>query len=262
MQTAGENGIAIDTLATPTAVNEIVERTSNGAVIFDPSVIAPVSEQTFSAAAWKSVKPVGNLLKSGGRGYTLIISDGSREYVLRHFRRGGVPGRFVKDAYLWWGEDVTRSFAEWRLLHKLAGMGMPVPIPAVARYCRKGPVYTADIITVRVPHIKPLSVRLTDGVGGASFWQSVGAGVCRFHDTGVNHADLNAHNVQIDDDGKMWLLDFDRAKLMPAGTWRQKNLARLHRSLRKIRRQDRRVRYTEKDWNAFLDGYFQASRSS
>ncbi len=141
-------------------------------------------------------------------------------------------------------------------------MGLPVPTPAVARYCKKGPIYAADIITVRVPGIRPLSVRLTEAVGGEAFWQSIGAVICRFHDVGVNHADLSSHNVQVDEGGAIWLLDFDRAKLMPAGAWRQKNLARLHRSLRKIRRLDQSVRFTEKDWEHFLAGYFQESRSA
>jgi 3-deoxy-D-manno-octulosonic acid kinase len=60
----------------------------------------------------------------------------------------------------------------------------------------------------------------------------------------------------------MWLLDFDRARIMPPGPWQQRNLERLHRSLRKIRTQDERVHYAEPAWEVLLEGYFQASRSS
>ena len=244
------------------AMHEVVERTGAGALIYDPTVIDNVSEHTFSARGWKSVRPVEGVLNSGGRGYTLVISNGATDFVLRHYRRGGIVGRFVRDSYVWAGEEKTRSFAEWRLLHKLAKLGLPVPTPAVARYARKGPVYSADIITVFLPGIRPLSGRLIDGAGGEEFWEAIGAGIWRFHDIGVNHADLSAHNLQIDESGKMWLLDFDSARMMPAGAWRQRNLARLHRSLQKIRRQDVRVRYAESDWEALLAGYFQASRSS
>lgn len=261
MHSSGENSPPDDHLLDPLSMHESVERSAGGAIIFDPSIIERVSEKTFSAAAWKQVKPIDNVLQSGGRGYTLIIGDGRAEYVLRHYRRGGLVGRFVRDSYLWLGEDETRCFAEWRLLQKLVRMGLPVPVPAVARYRRKGPIYTADIITVRVPGIRPLSVRLSEGAGGEVFWRALGSSICRFHDSGVNHADLSSHNVQIDESGKVWLLDFDQAKLMPAGTWRQKNLARLHRSLQKIRRANQSVRYSNKDWEQFLLGYFQASRS-
>lgn len=243
-------------------MHENVDRTRNGAIIYDASLIPRVSEKTFSAAAWQHVKPVDNVLQSGGRGYTLIIGDGRQEFVLRHYRRGGLIGRVVRDSYVWLDENRTRSFAEWRLLHKLAKRGLPVPVPAVARYCRKGPVYSADIITVRVPGIRPLSVRLAAGSGGPEFWQALGRAICRFHDEGVNHADLSSHNIQLDEQGAMWLLDFDQAKLLQPGSWRQKNLARLHRSLQKIRRLNPGVRYNEKDWEQFLAGYFQASRSA
>ncbi len=246
----------------PRAVHESVDRTADGAVIYDSSIIANVSAKTFSAAAWKTVRPVDNILQSGGRGYTLIIGDGVNEYVLRHYRRGGLIGRVVRDSYVWAGEDATRSFAEWRVLQKLNHLDLAVPRPAVARYCKRGVLYTADIITVRIPAIQPLSVRLVSGVGGAEFWTNLGRVVCQFHDEGVDHADLSSHNIQIDDNGKVWLLDFDQAKLRPQGPWRQKNLGRLHRSLQKIQRLNSGVRYQESDWGDFLEGYFQGSKSS
>jgi 3-deoxy-D-manno-octulosonic acid kinase len=60
----------------------------------------------------------------------------------------------------------------------------------------------------------------------------------------------------------MFLLDFDRGKIMSAGQWKQKNIARLHRSLRKIKEADNSIHYTEADWNQLLEGYFSASRSA
>ena len=246
----------------PETVHETVDRTSNGAVIYDASVLGQVSERTFSASAWRTVRPVDNVLQSGGRGYTLIVGDGQQEYVLRHYRRGGLVGRFVRDSYVWLGEDKTRSFAEWRLLRRLCRRGLAVPRPAIARYCRRGPFYSADIITVRIPKIQPLSVRLIGGAGGEAFWQALGREICSFHDHSVDHADLSAHNVQLDEEGKVWLLDFDQARLRTAGSWRQKNLARLHRSLQKIKRLNSGVHYHPKDWEHFLTGYFQASKSA
>ena len=103
-------------------MNETVDKTSNGAILYDTAIIDQVSAKTFSAAGWKTVSRVDNVLRSGGRGHTLIIGDGTNEYVLRHFKRGGVVGRFVHDSYIWLGEDKTRSFMEWRLLYKLHAM--------------------------------------------------------------------------------------------------------------------------------------------
>ncbi len=241
---------------------ETVEKTSNGAILYDTAIIDQVSEKTFSAAGWKTVRPVDNVLRSGGRGHTLIISDGKNDYVLRHFMRGGLIGRLIRDSYFWLSEEKTRSFMEWRLLYKLTQMGLPVPRPAVARYCRTGTIYTADIITRYVPGIRSLSIRLAQRSGNEEFWTSLGAGIRRFHEAGVDHADLNAYNIQVAANDDLTLLDFDRGSLRTPGPWQQKNLARLHRSLQKISRLDPRVNYTEANWQQFLEGYFQATKSS
>ena len=248
--------------AASAAIHETREALADGAMIFDASVIPEASERSFSAAGWESVRPVENVLNSGGRGNTLILANGQQEFVLRHFRRGGLIGRFVRDRYLWSGEDRTRPFAEWRVLQRLANLGMPVPRPAVARYSRSGPFYTADIITVRVPGIRALSARIAEPKTANVDWSGIGATLRSFHDQGVNHADLSAHNLQIDDSGKAWLLDFDQARFMEPGSWQQGNLARLHRSLRKVKGLDPSVRYVEQHWEQLLAGYFQASRSS
>jgi len=243
-------------------MTDAVEKTGTGAILYDTDLLDQVSDRTFSAGAWKSVRPVESALRSGGRGYTIIVGDGRREFVLRHFRRGGLIGRIVRDSYVWQGEDKTRSFAEWRLLRKMLRLGLPVPQPVVARYCRRGPFYTADLIMLRIPGIRPLSMRLAEDRRDLRYWQSIGAGIAEFHRAGVNHADLNAYNVQLDDDGKLWLLDFDKGRIEPPGAWQQRNLDRLHRSLQKVRKLDSRIRFTPDDWSALLEGYFQASRSA
>lgn len=243
-------------------MNETVDKTSNGAILYDTTIVDQVSAKTFSAAGWKTVRRVDGVLRSGGRGHTLIIGDGANEYVLRHFNRGGFVGRFVRDSYIWRGEDKTRAFMEWRLLSRLFAMGLPVPKPAVARYCLSGRTYTADIITCRIAGIRSLSIRLAEKRASDEFWRLLGACIRKFHDAGVNHADLNAYNVQVNADDEITLLDFDRGRVMPAGSWQQKNLARLHRSLRKILHLNPRVHYSDANWQQLLDGYFQESRSA
>jgi 3-deoxy-D-manno-octulosonic acid kinase len=192
----------------------------------------------------------------------MIVRDGKYEFVLRHFLRGGKVGKLVRDRYLWLGEDATRCFAEFRLLAKLHAMGLPVPRPAAAQYRRYGPFYTADLLTVRVAGVRSLSDHLTAVNANEAFWLRLGAGIYRFHAAGVYHADLNAYNVQLNNKGHLYLLDFDRGKLLPAGPWRQRNLARLHRSLRKLQRLNPAFHFNETSWNQFLKGYFDASRSA
>lgn len=243
-------------------LREAREKTAKGAVLYDADILARVTDDAFTAGAWEAAEPVTGTFKSAGRGNTLFVRSANREFVLRRYLRGGFVGKLVRDHYLWLGEDATRGFAEFRLLAKLVAFGLPVPMPAAARYRKTGPFYIADLLTVRVPGIRSLSDRLTEGETNASFWQQLGTGILRFHEAGVFHADLNVSNVQLDRNDALCLLDFDRGRLLPAGPWRQKNLARFHRSLRKLKAFNPAIHYSERNWNQFLKGYFDASRSA
>jgi 3-deoxy-D-manno-octulosonic acid kinase len=124
-----------------------------------------------------------------------------------------------------------------------------------ARVRRRGATYTADLVTVLMPGVEPLSTRLARGVLATDGWARVGACVRRFHDAGVWHADLTAHNLQINAAGDIFLLDFDRGRRRAddAG-WRQANLARLRRSVDKISSEGG-VHFDEVAWAALEAGY-------
>ncbi len=235
-----------------------VQKTETGAILYDRSILNHISDASFTPAAWQRVAPVRGALRSAGRGNTLLVSDGVREFVLRHYLRGGLAARVNRDLYLWQGEGRSRAFAEWRLLARLTGMGLPVPRPAAARYRRRGIFYTADLLTVKAPGITPLSMRIAREPADDAFWRGIGSGLRRFHDAGVYHADLNAYNVQVDVNDALFLLDFDRGAIRPRGRWQQENLARLHRSLRKLKRLDPALHYEEARWEALVDAYKSA----
>lgn len=243
-------------------MTETVERTENGAILYDKAIINQISAQRFDAQGWLHSELLTGNLRSGGRGNTFFVGQVPRQFVLRHYRRGGMVGKLVRDSYLFSGEDKTRSFMEWRLLDKLASNNMNVPRPAAARYCRRGTLYTADIITVRIPGVVSLSQYIADEERGDKFWRSVGASIWKFHDAGVYHADLNAYNVQIDGDGDLWLLDFDKGYLRPAGRWQQETLERLHRSLQKVLTLDPRLYFRKANWEQLLEGYFDAAKTA
>ena len=44
-------------------------------------------------------------------------------------------------------------------------------------------------------------------------WEATGRLVARFHRAGLDHADLNAHNILFDGAGQGWMIDFDRGAL-------------------------------------------------
>ncbi len=243
-------------------MTETVEKTLTGAILYDKAIINQITEDHFTANGWRHSEVLTGKLGSGGRGNTMFVGNVPRQFVLRHFRRGGLIGKFVREHYFWRSEEKTRSFAEWRILAKMAEHDLRVPRPAAARYIHFGTFYTADIITVRIPGVRPLSEVIAEAPQDAAFWASVGAAIHHFHDVGVYHADMNAYNLQIDEDGKLWMLDFDRGRLMQPGSWQQQTLNRLHRSLQKIRTLDPKIHFCAAQWAALLEGYFSASRSA
>src|ERR1700719_3954816 len=174
-------------------------------------------ESLFDPEFWRRR---GEMLEvKGGRGSAWFIASGARQWVLRHFRRGGFIARFSQDRYVWAGEDRVRAFAEWRLLELLSRRGLPVPKPVAARYQRSGLLYRCDLITQRIVGARPLSETLKDGAISESTWRAVGAAVAELHRAGVDHADLNAHNVLLDTRGVVSVIDFDRGRLRAPGAW-------------------------------------------
>ena len=244
-----------------TRLTDIVTKTRDGASVYDTATRNQIEEAAFEADGWPIATAVDGVFRSSGRGNTLFVSDGSNEFVLRHYVRGGLIRKFVRDTYLWTGENETRSFSEFNLLMKLRNLGLPVPVPVAARYCRRGPFYTADLLTMKIPDVQSLASRILEQSGDGEFWQNIGRELYRFHEHGVYHADLNAYNIQIASDDTVWLLDFDRGRFREAGAWQQENLARFHRSLQKIQSMDKRVHFSQARWNELLEGYFSESRS-
>ena len=243
-------------------MTETVEKTATGAILYDKAIINQISEARFSPGGWPHAEALTGALRSGGRGNTMFVGNVPRQFVLRHYMRGGLIGKLVRDTFIFSGADKTRSFMEWRLLDKLSSNNFQVPRPAAARYRQHGTFYTADIITVRIPDVVSLSQYIADNNPDASFWQSVGASIYAFHAAGVYHADMNAYNLQIDASGTLWMLDFDKGSLRPRGPWQQATLARLHRSLRKIIGLDPTLNFRSANWEQLLEGYFNASRSA
>lgn len=186
---------------------------------------------------------------AGGRGSAWFIASGARQWALRHFRRGGFIARLSKDRYVWTGENRVRAFAEWRLLDLLTQYRLPVPKPVAARYRRSGLLYRCDLITQRIAGAEPLSALLTRGALPAQRWHTVGTAVGRLHRAGVDHADLNAHNILLDAKGAVTVIDFDRGRLRAQGRWAARNLQRFRRSLVKI------GHFSEDAWEWFMSGY-------
>jgi 3-deoxy-D-manno-octulosonic acid kinase len=196
-----------------------------------------------------------------GRGTTHFVDIDGQPCVLRHYRRGGLVARLLGDRYLRTSLTETRAWREWHLLAELIEQGLPVPKPVAARVVTVGPFYRADLITQQLLDTRSLAQSLQQTALSEAQWRAIGATIRRFHDAGVYHADLNAHNILLDEkrsdkSGQVYVIDFDRGeKRCPSPGWQQANLARLRRSLDKLGAQQKTFHFDEAAWAALLAGW-------
>jgi 3-deoxy-D-manno-octulosonic acid kinase len=229
---------------------------AGGGMLYDASRAGNAVPAWFHPDWWRARGEV--TATAAGRGSSWFIDADGRSLVLRHYRRGGLMARVTRDQYWWQGEQQTRSFAEWHLLYQLLRAGLPVPQPIAALYLRNGRTYSAALITERIADTQSLAALLGAAPQPLSLWIGIGRTLARFHVAGVNHADLNAHNLLLDAAGELSVIDFDRGKLSKPGLWCDASLVRLHRSLLKIAAALPADRFDERDWMSLLDGYFAA----
>jgi 3-deoxy-D-manno-octulosonic acid kinase len=191
-----------------------------------PERLAAAATEGWFDSARTDAAPVGE----GGRQAAWFVNGPHGPAVLRHYRRGGLRARVGRESYFWLGQSSVRSFAEVRALEHLRQARVRVPEPLGAVYWRAGAFYRNAILVARIRGAQALAGRL-DHADPAAVARSIAA----MHAAGVWHADLNAFNILFDDQDRVWLIDFDRARLgTVSGRDRRENLMRLRRSLVKI----------------------------
>lgn len=222
-----------------------------GEIIYDASRWSPDQ----AAPAFDDLNAAS--VERRGRGDVRILQLPFAEAILRHYQRGGWASRISRDWYFWSGREATRPFREFRLTAHLFALGLPVPRPLVARYLRSGMRYRAALITERIARAQTLAECLQ--AGAPIDWPELGRVIARFHAQGLWHADLNAHNLMVDADGKWWMIDLDRSQLRArSDAWQQRNLARLQRSLLKLGAAERVAGFDSKAWPALHSGYYSS----
>ncbi|ARV71461.1 3-deoxy-D-manno-octulosonic acid kinase [Vibrio campbellii] len=203
----------------------------NSMVWFDDEIITDPSQALFDAQYWQEQdKVVGS---ATGRGTTWFVQLENMQAALRHYRRGGLFGKIVKDHYWFTGWEQTRSAQELNLLQILIDAGVNVPRPIAARAVKTGLTYQADLLSERIPNARDLVSILQEKPLPEVMYQKIGQEIAKMHNVNVNHTDLNIHNILIDDQDKVWIIDFDKCCQQVDGDWKQSNLDRLKRSFEK-----------------------------
>lgn len=198
---------------------------------FDDALLLEDPSQCCNPEFWQQN---GKVLGSAtGRGTTWFVQLQQTQGALRHYRRGGLFGKLVADSYWFCGWEKTRSYQEFMLLNHLRDAGVNVPRPIAARVQKYGLLYKADLLSEKVPNARDLVSILQESPISDELYRKIGREIRKMHDAQVNHTDLNIHNILIDDQKKVWIIDFDKCYQQSGNRWKQGNLERLKRSFEK-----------------------------
>ncbi len=239
---------------------------NNGHVLMIPSSgeldISSIMTEYFEPSFWQNKGQIVG--QSKGRNTTWFIDPQdinfqNNQWVLRHYYRGGLVAKLISDHYFYTTLEATRCYRELEILQQMVALQLPVPKPIAARMIRSGLFYQADLIMQKIAATDLVAILKQTSLS-ENMWREVGKIIAKFHQNGIDHADLNSHNIMIDNNNKVWLIDFDRGSIKPPEEpWQLKNIERLHRSLIKEKGLHEPFHFNKNDWVSLIDGYMGKS---
>lgn len=234
--------------------NARIQRIGQRHILYDAALIEHPDVSLFSPSAEQTQS--SQQKTAAGRGEAVFFKHHGLNLVLKHYHRGGMVARFMGDRYFGFRPGNSRSFKEWQLLGRLQLLGLPAPVPVAASMIQRGVLQQADLVTKEIPDVTTLADILSQNKLSAEDWQAIGLCIRQFHNHDVFHADLNARNILLDQNAKVYLVDFDKGCIRVLGeSWKASNLARLKRSLLKFKSNTPGFNFDEQDWSALLKGY-------
>jgi 3-deoxy-D-manno-octulosonic acid kinase len=177
---------------------------------------------------------------ASGRGgaFRMETADG-RRIVVRPCRRGGWIGRVLRRTYFGWR---PRPWGELAVSVAARERAVPTP-PIVAVRVAGWGIYRGVVATEEAAAAATLADALRAAGSSAvqaQLARTAGEAVGRLHAAGVEHADLNLHNILVlrgDGSDTGLVIDLDKARLRRApldDTYRRRNVQRLLRSWDRI----------------------------
>ena len=201
-----------------------------------------------------------------GRGSTPSLSLGDDlAVVLRRYRHGGLLGRLFRALYL----GPERALSELRVTARAEAKGAPVPhVLCLALWPVLGPFWSALIGTREERNSRDLLqalLAIDDSRTRRALLRRVADAIRKLHDAGVEHRDLQLHNVLVIDENGSWrvvVVDLDRAVFHAQGllptSRRADNLGRLARSA--VKNGLWRGRVDSREMAAFVGAYTAGDR--
>jgi len=235
--------------------------------LYDNNEIDRFIPEMLSAHYWQAENAVTGTAQ--GRGTTWFVQyndkncEQEKHWVLRHYYRGGLIGKIINDSYLFTSQKNTRAAREFTLLTHMQTLALPAPKPIAYRITRHGIFYRADLLSSRIENALDLVAILSKQKLSDELWRNIGVTIKHFHDHNIYHHDLNAHNILIDNNENVFLIDFDRGEIKTSNpvSWQQANMARLQRSFLKELKQLPNFHWQARDWQLLLKGYTNSNAS-
>ena len=226
---------------------------TGGAMLYDASRAGNLAPAWFDPEYWRERGELEG--EARGRGTVHFIRIGERALCAAALPARRARRAALQDRYLWRSEQHTRPFA------RVAAHS----ITCIARGCRCPRPWRRATAQRHRLHRRPHH-RAADGLeslaglaAGARLpilsWIAIGRCIRAFHELGVCHADLNAHNCWWARTASCISSISTAARCASPACGATSNLVRLRRSLEKITYGLPPEHFSEADWHGLLDGY-------
>jgi len=148
----------------------------------------------------------------GGRSEFLRIElRGVGRVVIKNYSRGGIIRHFNKRTYLKMGRP--RCESEYKFLHYLKKLNISSPEP-VAFAFTGGFFYHAWLVTREIEHAQTLAeLSVKDLKRTEKALEKLEGQIELLINNSILHIDLHPGNVLIDGSGKIYIIDFDKARI-------------------------------------------------
>ena len=169
-----------------------------------------------------------------GRSRILIRGvAGMGTLVVKSYLRGGMIAPLLKDRYV--GMGACRARREFEILLRAARAGVNVPEPMVYLQ-RKRWIYQCWLLTRFIPNKGTLSrISQSEPASIPPLMEAVATQVKILVARGIHHVDLHPGNIILGEDGQVYILDFDKARVTPMGSGKlaEKYIHRWNRAIKK-----------------------------
>ncbi|MDY6791414.1 MAG: lipopolysaccharide kinase InaA family protein [Thermodesulfobacteriota bacterium] len=172
----------------------------------------------------------------GGRSSVLIDEMNKIGPVaVKYYHRGGIVRHFIKKRYLKWGK--TRGQKEYELLQKVRNIGISAPEPIAFAYFGRI-FYQAWLVTREIKcHQTLAELSLSNKKRALLTMKHVIQQTAILIENRILHVDLHPGNVIVDNQDRVYILDFDKGSIFSGNknVLKSRYIRRWNRAIKKHR---------------------------